>query len=297
MTNRYSRYSIPAGILFIFLVSCSTEQKALSRRASIITVNSQLKAGKQELAKLDEERRRKTAQHEMLDTASKSILQFIHNTRNEIEHTLSRDSMWIGTTEVAREDWNDLKKALTQSQKSLKSVTNKLAFISDLLQRNRVVKLDQDVIFKPGEYEVSPDIAASISNIIRPASEGVDSFIRKYPDFNLSLVITARGYADGTVIAEGSDLYNKLKERLKLQTGNPGSKELNHELSRLRAKKVIELFEAYTTVRAGRKKSNRHIITIYEGKGETFPNPSITNYRTDDPRRRVVLLFWSIFPE
>ena len=32
-------------------------------------------------------------------------------------------------------------------------------------------------------------------------------------------------------------------------------------------------------------------------KGDALPNPDVKDYKVDDPRRRVVLLFWSIFPD
>lgn len=292
-------------ILYIFLAitaslvlfSCSTEQKVQSRRNSIISTDSQLIRKKKLLAELDKQREKKLAANEMLDTASASIQRFINKTKEEIQKQITADSLTIGETEVAREDWNQLKTALTKSQKSLKSVTNRVQFIKDLLERNRVVKLDQDVIFKSGEYEVSTDIASSITKFFEPAAAGVDSFIKKYPDFSLSLVITAKGYADGTTINETSNLYKELKERLKLQTGAPANKDLNQELSNLRAKKVIELFQQFTTARSGKRKSNQHILYLYEGKGEAYPNPTITDYKSNDPRRRVVLLFWSVFPE
>lgn len=293
------------GVLYIFLAtiaslvlfSCSTQQKAQSRRNSIISTDSQLIQKKNLLTELDKQREKKLATNEMLDTASASIQRFINKTKEEIQQQITSDSLLIGDTEVAREDWNQLKTALTKSQKSLKNVTNRVQFIKDLLERNRVVKLDQDVIFKSGEYEVSTDIASSIAKFFEPAAAGVDSFIKKYPDFSLSLVITAKGYADGTTINENSNLYKELKERLQLQTGAPTNKELNQELSNLRAKKVIELFQQFTTARSGKRKSNQHILYLYEGKGEDFPNPTITDYKANDPRRRVVLLFWSIFPE
>lgn len=290
----YTIIVISACLLFY---SCISPQKAQSRRDSIASIDSQLVQKKNLLTELDQQREKKLATNEMLDTASVSIQRFINKTKEEIQGQVTKDSMLIGETEVAREDWNKLKKALTASQTSLKNISNKVQFIKDLLERNRVVKLDQDVIFRSGEYEVAYDIATSIAKFFEPAATGIDSFILKYPDFSLSLVITAKGYADATTINESSKLYKELKEQLKLQTPSPTNKELNQQLSNLRAKKVIELFQEFTTARSGNRKSNQHILYLYEGKGETFPNPTISDYKTNDPRRRVVLLFWSIFPD
>lgn len=291
-------YTIAGLILFsIIIISCSGAQKAQTRKNEISRVDSQLLRHKNSLSQLETLRQNKQDLNQLDDTASNRIRKFISKSQDEIGSTLERNTMLIGGAEIAREDWNKLKKALTQSQKSLRSITDKVAFITDLLKRNTVVKLDQDVIFRPGQYEVTPEVAAAIGSFFEPAAREIDTFIRKYPSFPLSLVITAKGYADGTTIAENSTLYKDLKERLKLQTDHPTSKELNKELSSARAQKVISLFQQFTTDRTGSGKGIRNILYLYEGKGENFPNPKLNDYKIDDPRRRVVLLFWSVFPD
>ncbi len=298
MYKSYWFYFLSFIIAVSLLCSCSTAKKAQSTKEALIAIDSQLVQSKHDLSRLDEQRKNKQSKNEIDDTASNRIQKYISKTKNEIDTAIKENTLLIGETVVAREDWNKLKDALLKSQKSLKSIQDKTSFINDLLKRNTVVKLDQDVIFKPGEYEVSPAVAEAIGKFFEPAALGVDSFISKYPDFSLSLVITAKGYADGTTIATDSKLYKELKDQLKLQTETPTSKDLNNQLSRLRAKKVIELFQDFTNARSGKRKlSNEHILYLFEGKGETFPDPSISNYKIDDPRRRVVLLFWSIFPE
>lgn len=160
-----------------------------------------------------------------------------------------------------------------------------------------VVKLDQDVLFEPGSYKVAPAVIANIGKLFEPAAKEIDKFASKYQDFTLSLVISIKGYADATTINEGSSLYNNLKARLALSNSNPDAKELNKELSRARAEEVANLFKQYAKGRGDNGLYTKNIFYIYEGKGEQFPDPKITNYSMDDPRRRIVLLFWSIFPD
>jgi hypothetical protein len=106
-----------------------------------------------------------------------------------------------------------------------------------------------------------------------------------------------KGYADGTTINESSSLYHNLKARLKLSETNPDSKELNKELSRARAEEVTSLFKKYAATRSDNGIYKRNVFYIYEGKGEQLPDPKINDYSVNDARRRIVLLFWSIFPE
>jgi hypothetical protein len=60
---------------------------------------------------------------------------------------------------------------------------------------------------------------------------------------------------------------------------------------------VYLLFKKFTDGESGNGLGKKNILFFYEGKGEALPNPKITDYKTDDPRRRVVLLFWSVFPD
>ncbi|HEX4875498.1 MAG TPA: hypothetical protein VFV31_02430, partial [Chitinophagaceae bacterium] len=173
----------------------------------------------------------------------------------------------------------------------------KILFLEDLIKTNMVVKLDQDVLFEPGSYKVSPSVIANIGKLFEPAAIEIDRFASKYQDFTLSLVISIKGYADATTINEGSSLYNNLKSRLALSNSNPDARELNKELSRARAEEVRKLFSKYAETRSDNGLYTKNIFYIYEGKGEQFPDPKITNYTIDDPRRRIVLLFWSIFPD
>ena len=166
-------------------------------------------------------------------------------------------------------------------------------FLSDLINRNTVLRLDQDVLFEPGRYTVASAVVVSIGKIFEPVAKEIGAFTQKYPDFPLSLAITAKGYADATDISESSALYKDLKNEVQF-TGQPVTREsLNKALSNLRAKTVIELFQSFTKEKA----SMGTIIFVYKGKGEELPDPKVTDYKTDDARRRIVLLYWSVFPD
>ena len=154
------------------------------------------------------------------------------------------------------------------------------------------------VFFGPGKYTVSKEVVAAIGNFFEPASKEIDLFVKKYPDFPLSLVITAKGYADATHISEGSSLYKDLKDDIKLSgKDNITSDDLNKALSNKRAKSVIDLFQTFTKGRSSDGSNIKNILFLHEGKGSTLPNPKLSDYKVDDPRRRVVLLFWGVFPE
>ena len=284
---------ISSGIL---LFSCLPQKKVTSTKKDLTTVNSQLQEQNKTLKSLDEQRLAKQEQNEMDDTSSSRIKKYINNTTIEIDTLIGNNAFLIGESIVNKDDWGRLISTLSNSRMSSKKIGDKIAFLTDLINQNTVVRIDQDVLFEPGRYVVAPAMANAIAKIFEPAAKEIDLFTKKYPDFPLSLVITAKGYADATTISEGSSLYKDLKERLKLSVSNPDGKELNKELSRARAKEVIDLFQKFAAGRTGGTYL-KNVLYLYEGKGESLPNPKLTDYKVNDPRRRVVYLFWSVFPE
>jgi hypothetical protein len=297
MRTNCTSFFLLALILSIATFSCVPQQKATSHKQQLTTLDSQLSQHRQKLQELDAKRQIKQEQNEIDDTASNRIKKYIGVTTTEIDKLIAQNSILIGNTVVEKDDWNKLKKALTLSQRTSKTINDKVDFINDLINRNMVVKLDQDVLFEPGKYTVTPAVAEAVGKFFEPAAKEIDLFTQKYPDFPLSLVITAKGYADGTSIMEGTPLYKALTEGVKLSGTPPDNKELNKELSRKRATSVIELFQKYTKDRSTIGGSVKNVMFLTEGKGDALPSIKITDYKLDDPRRRIVLLFWSVFPD
>jgi hypothetical protein len=297
MNKTAANYTALALIISLVLFSCLPQKKIGSAKKELAAVDSQLVVHSNHLKELDIQRQKKQDQNEIDDTTNSRIQKFINKTNAEIDTLINQNTIIIGETVVNKDDWKRLLSTLSKSRMSSKKIGDKISFLSDLISRNMVVKIDQDVLFEPGKYTVAPAMADAIGKLFEPAAKEIDLFTRKYPDFPLSLVITAKGYADGTAISEGSALYKDLKDRLKLNNPNPDAKELNKELSNARAQQVSELFKKFSAGRSADGSNLKNVLYLYEGKGDRFPDPKVTDYKVDDPRRRVVLLFWSVFPE
>lgn len=297
MPRTFVSYFLFTCYVLISLTACVPKQGVTRAQKELAVVNRQLQQQSDGLDSLEKERKKKEQLNQIDDTASARIKKFIDKTGKQIDTLVSNNKILIGETELEKADWDRLRNALSFSKKTSKLIGEKIEFLNELIDQNLVLRIDQDVVFAPGKYEVEPGVATAIGKIFEPAAKEIDYLVKKYPDFPLSLVITAKGYSDATQIAEGSGLYKELKERVKLQTGNPGNRELNKELSVARAEAVIRLFKNYTVNRSSTGGNIRNILYLHEGKGEAFPDPKVSNYQVNDPRRRVVLLFWSIFPE
>jgi flagellar motor protein MotB len=287
-------------IIFIYctpLFFLCIAEKVASVKKDLATVNNELKGYQTSLKTLDEQRKNKQEQYDINDSASIVFQKFIDSTNSETKALISQNEILIGETIVNKADWERLNRNLFLSQQASQKINQKVMMLTDLINRNTVIKLDQDLLFEPGSYSVTPAVADAIGKFFEPAAKEIDLFVKKYPDFPLSLIFTAKGYADGTAITEGSILYKKLQDRLKLNTAQPDTKELNKELSRARAESVIALFKQFTINRKENGTNVKNIAYLYEGKGDALPNPTITDYKADDPRRRIVLLYWSVFPD
>lgn len=297
MSKKWRASNLLAFALMLILYSCVPQKQVSSTKTELATINSELQQNNQELDKLDALRSGKEKENEIDDTSNSRLRQYINATREEIDTLIKGNSIIIGESVVDKNDWDRLKSALSRIKGSSKKINDKILFLGDLMNRNLVIKLDQDVIFDPGEYRVSASVAENITKQFEPAVKEIDLFTKKYPEFPLSLVITAKGYSDGTIIPPGSQLYRDLKQRLNLTSVEPDSRELNKELSRARAEAVKLLFQKFASGRTDTKIFNSKVLYLYEGKGEMYPDPTVTDYRSKDPRRRVVLLYWSVFPD
>ena len=298
MRNLRTPYILFSVAIVLTLFSCVPQKQVSSHKKELSALDSLLAQHRNNLKELDAKRQKKQGENEMDDTVSTRIKKFIGLTNAEIDKLVAQNSILIGDVEVNKNDWVKLQNALTLSQKTSKLINDKVNLLNDLINRNTVVKLEQDVLFQPGKYTVSPDLISAIGNFFEPAAKEIDMFIRKYPDFPLSLVITAKGYADGTHISEGSSLYKDLKEDMKLSGKDVLTDEdLNKALSNKRAKSVIDLFKTFEKRLASNGNNISNLLFLHEGKGEALPNPKVSDYKADDPRRRVVLLFWGVFPD
>lgn len=297
MFQKIATYYFLTIIVAINLFSCVPQKKVTVQQQQLAIIDSQLLKHTAQLKALDSRRREKQELNQMDDVASSKIEDFISTTTSEIDKIITNNALLVGNTAVDKTDWKNLNQALSISLNTEKQIGDKLSMITELINRNTVVMLDQDVLFRAGQYNLSPAVSYTLGKTFEPVVKEIDYFVNKYPDFPLSLVITAKGYADATKINEGSVLYKKLQERLKLSGTTPTNEDLNKELSNARAQSVINLLKTFTVGKSIDGKNIRNVLYLYEGKGEKLPDTKITNYKADDSRRRIVLLFWSIFPD
>jgi hypothetical protein len=171
-----------------------------------------------------------------------------------------------------------------------------LQMISEGMEKSHPNLYKLSAFFGPGGYVIPPEKHSLAVEFFGPVIDSLIIFSNKYESvFRISSFIV-RGYADATKIRPGSGLYKKLS--LSLDKKDPSSAELNTALSLLRAEEISRVLSMLLKEKASEFKSITKIAfeAIEEGYGEKLPASTITDYKTDDERRRIVVIFWDVLP-
>jgi hypothetical protein len=150
--------------------------------------------------------------------------------------------------------------------------------------------------FGPGGFIIPEEKYDMARQYFSPVIDSLMKFSNKYSGIGRIATIVLNGYADGTGISDGSDLYNLLLGRLNQSTAT--KEELNTALSELRAENLRVFLNNLIKDRSD-EFINHQTLTfenIKRGLGEKLPDPKITDYTVDDERRRIVLCYWSVLP-
>ncbi len=178
MNKTAANYLFLSLIISLSLFSCLPQKKIVSAKKDLTAVDSQLVVHSNQLKKLDVQRQNKQDQNEIDDTTNSRIQKFINKTNAEIDTLINQNTIVIGETVVNKDDWKRLLSTLSSSRISSKKIGDKISFLSDLISRNMVVKIDQDVLFEPGKYTIAPEMANTIGKLFEPAAKEIDLFTR-----------------------------------------------------------------------------------------------------------------------
>ncbi len=162
-----------------------------------------------------------------------------------------------------------------------------------LLEKDLKREFELSVFFPAGVYEINEGDYSDAKTAFQPLIDEISEFVNAYPNRKLVIKIVTKGYADGQRVNPQSSLGKKLTTILGPMDD---SKDMNKGLSRLRAEEISGLLGSLMKD-AGLGTSSNHILELKPiGMGETLPNPTITDYQEDDRRRRIVSVFWDVFP-
>lgn len=180
--------------------------------------------------------------------------------------------------------------------KSAKSREYTFAMIEEGLQKSTKTLFSLAAFFGPGGYAIPAEKSEKARIYFSPVIDSLIKFSNKYAEIPRTATILVNGYADATQITVGSKLYKEMAVYLKQDA--PTKAQLNVGLSSLRAEELSNLF-----TKTIKEKSSQFVAlpkitfeNIEAGRGEQLPDPNIMNYKTNDDRRRIVIVYWSVLP-
>jgi hypothetical protein len=182
---------------------------------------------------------------------------------------------------------------------------NQKAYINSLKQNmilNAIENADKKLynlaaFFGPGKYIIPTEQIDLASTSFKPLMDSLVLFTNKYDTITSTATIVVNGFADGTGISTGSELFQTLSNYLKKESAT--KEELNQALSELRAIEISKLLDIIFERNKSSFSAPHNVKFLFygNGQGETFPTKAITDYQDDDERRRIVLIYWIVLPE
>ena len=187
---------------------------------------------------------------------------------------------------------------LIDSVVNKKAVAREFIFnmIEDGLSKSKPNLFSLAAFFGPGGFIIPEQKNKLAKKYFSPIIDSLVKFSNNYANVIRTATITVNGYADGTNIGKGSKLYNTLAAYL--NNTNPEKEALNAALSALRAEKISILLTQLLKERFPDFKLITKVVfeSNESGMGEKLPDAKIVNYKLNDERRRIVVIFWNVLP-
>lgn len=173
--------------------------------------------------------------------------------------------------------------------------TTRLIAIADSKQRLIEEKLESDISFPLGSYELEEQGKFALAEIVRKIVMRKDENLSQYPDKSVTIKVKVVGYTDETGFRDGSPLIGTLMAHcstIPTQRGLQQRQALNRCLSELRANTISNYLFGLLVSQIPELDSDVFIEQEVEGKGEDIPPGVPAPYPpTKDPRRRICKVY------
>lgn len=295
------KFLIPLSLIILLLASCRAAKKA-QFLAVLNTAAEQQKAEQEKIEKIDLKKTAKIEEGNIDDSISYLIDRRLIKYQNRVD-SVNREVLNLKAKIEDKKAFRKEFKVIQAQILLLDSFTKNpqlreyvFYMIDDGLNKTKRTLFELAAFFGPGGYIIPDDKKELAKQYFSPVIDSLMKFSNEYSKIERIATIVLNGYADGTGIGEGSNLYNMLVERMGKTA--PTKEELNEALSELRAENLRTFLNGMIEERAASFVNYKTLTfeNIKRGMGEQFPNPKITDYLVDDERRRIVLCYWSVLP-
>ncbi|MFZ1783739.1 MAG: hypothetical protein WAU23_00950 [Ferruginibacter sp.] len=288
----------------VLLVSCVGNRKIAAAKSKLMGIEEQMRQEKAEIGNINKDAGIKI-QANKIDS----------NILGKIDKRLAKSESALKQAQAKVDQMNDLLKDKKTARKNYKPiiipVLDSLQKQSDLYAERLALymmirdglnvadfkQFDLAAFFGPGKYQIPEDKVDIAALSFTPLLDSLMGFSNKYNQYPRTATLVILGFADGTGITQGGELYYTLLDELRKPAAE--KEELNQKLSELRARELIKQMTAlYLKKASGFVNIDKlKIDYIGQGKGEALPIKSISNYSVDDERRRIVLCYWAVLPD
>jgi outer membrane protein OmpA-like peptidoglycan-associated protein len=280
--------------------------------------NKKIAAAKNKLKVIQEQIQKENGEIRSIDTLASAKLEankIDSNIEAKIDARLAKSVAQLDKAKLKASQLDEILRDKKNTRKNYKSiilpVLDTLQKHSDLFAQRLALyvmikeglnvadfrRFDLAAFFGPGKYQIPEDKADIAALSFSPVIDSLILFSNKYNQFPRTATLVILGFADGTGIKAGGELYYTLLDELRKPQA--GKEELNQKLSELRAKELIkQMTGLYLKKATGFNELEKlKIDYVFQGKGEALPISSISDYNVDDERRRIVLCYWVVLPD
>lgn len=287
----------------LFLASCYGAKKSALRNTLDSTKINQQAAATQ--LQLSIEKRDQALEDERIDTTisnriNAKLEKYIYE-MDSVNREIASLEAALSNGKVFRRTYDDSIKPklekLEEHKKGNQLRLKRFTMLNEALDISRQNPFDLAAFFGSGKYNIPQENYQQAAGLFSPAIDSLIHFSNKYADIPRTSTLVVNGFADGQAIDTASELYHTLLNHLGKQEAS--KKELNSALSQLRALEISDLLYKVLSEK-DKEFVNAQTIKFKNfgyGQGETYPSKKITNYREDDERRRIVLVYWSVIPD
>jgi hypothetical protein len=280
--------------------------------------NRKIAAAKEKLKSIEAQMQKENAEIKGISSLGNTKLQankIDNNILYKIDTRLSKATAQLDAAQLQANRLTEILKDKKSTRKNYKSIVlpvlDSLQKQSDRYAQRLVLYLmikegldvadfkqfDLAAFFGPGKYLIPEDKVEIASMSFTPVIDSLMFFSNKYSQIPRTATLIILGYADGTGVTPGSELYYTLLDELRKPQAE--KEELNQKISELRSKELIkQMTGLYLKKATGFKDVDKLTIEyVGQGKGEALPMANIKDYRIDDDRRRIVLCYWVVLPD
>ena len=280
--------------------------------------NKKIAAAKNKLKGIEEQMQKENAEIRSISTNADVKLQankIDSNILRLIDKRISKSTTQLDASRLQANQLNEILKDKNNTRKNYKSIVlplldslqkqsdhyaKRLALYLMIKEGLNVADFKQfelAAFFGPGKYLIPEDKVDIAALSFSPVVDSLILFSNKYSQYPRTATLIILGFADGTGITPGGELYYTLLDELRKPQAE--KEELNQKISELRAKELIkQMTGLYLKKATGFNEVEKlKIEYIGQGKGEALPVSSIKDYAVDDERRRIVLCYWVVLPD